>query len=49
MLMTRIGKWVVYIVARSTLPPESDELTIGRMLADMKNNIFPLISTIIFP
>ena len=46
------GYWqmcVESILTRSASSPNYDEVTTDLMLTNMKNNIFPLLSTIIFP
>ena len=46
------GYWqmcVESILTRSASSPDYDEVTTDLMLTNMKNNIFPLLSTIIFP
>ena len=40
---------VRYILARGTTLPDRDKVIAYHMLTSMKNNTFPLISTIILP
>ena len=41
--------WIEYILTKSVAPLDHDEMKMDLLLANVKNDIFPLISTVILP